>query len=80
VFPWDRRQLFEGSLTPCTFFFFPTTFAASVFIVALSSGIPEFWVSPDGAFHRRDVTDGRQGEFARRQVRRESTGNGWWGR
>ena len=25
---------------PCTFFFFPTTFAASVFIVALSSGIP----------------------------------------
>ena len=25
---------------PCTFYFFPTTFAASVFIVALSSGIP----------------------------------------
>lgn len=25
---------------PCTFFFFPTTFAASVFIVALASGIP----------------------------------------
>ena len=25
---------------PCTFFFFPTTFAASVFIVALSAGIP----------------------------------------
>ena len=25
---------------PCTFFFFPTTFDASVFIVALSSGIP----------------------------------------
>ena len=25
---------------PCTFYFFPTTFAASVFIVALSAGIP----------------------------------------
>jgi NitT/TauT family transport system permease protein len=25
---------------PCTFFFFPTTFAASVFIVALATGIP----------------------------------------
>ena len=25
---------------PCTFFFFPTTFAASVFIVALAAGIP----------------------------------------
>ena len=25
---------------PCTFYFFPTTFAASVFILALSSGIP----------------------------------------
>ena len=25
---------------PCTFFFFPTTFAASIFIVALASGIP----------------------------------------
>jgi len=25
---------------PCTFYFFPTTFAASVFIVALASGIP----------------------------------------
>lgn len=25
---------------PCTFFFFPTTFAASVFIVALAGGIP----------------------------------------
>lgn len=25
---------------PCTFFFFPTTFGASVFIVALASGIP----------------------------------------
>jgi NitT/TauT family transport system permease protein len=25
---------------PCTFYFFPTTFAASIFIVALASGIP----------------------------------------
>jgi NitT/TauT family transport system permease protein len=25
---------------PCTFYFFPTTFGASVFIVALASGIP----------------------------------------
>jgi NitT/TauT family transport system permease protein len=25
---------------PCTFFFFPTTFAASIFIVALATGIP----------------------------------------
>ncbi len=25
---------------PCTFFFFPTTFAASIFIVALASGVP----------------------------------------
>ena len=25
---------------PCTFFFFPTTFAASIFIVALAAGIP----------------------------------------
>jgi len=33
---------------PCTFFFFPTTFAASVFIVALASGIPVMILTSSG--------------------------------
>jgi NitT/TauT family transport system permease protein len=33
---------------PCTFYFFPTTFAASVFIVALASGIPVMILTSSG--------------------------------
>jgi NitT/TauT family transport system permease protein len=33
---------------PCTFYFFPTTFAASVFIVALASGIPVVILTASG--------------------------------
>ncbi len=33
---------------PCTFYFFPTTFAASVFIVALASGIPVMILTASG--------------------------------
>ena len=33
---------------PCTFYFFPTTFAASIFIVALASGIPLMILTSSG--------------------------------
>jgi hypothetical protein len=38
----------------------------------------EFSVSPGGAFHWRDVTDGSDDGFTARLWRREFTRNGWW--